>query len=49
MNGMLNKVVAWCRAGYSTDAPQFGHAALLALCGHVAGVCAAGGASRGSA
>jgi hypothetical protein len=31
MNGMLNKVVAWFRAGYPTDAPHFGHAALLAL------------------
>jgi hypothetical protein len=31
MNGMLKKVVAWFRAGYPTDAPQFGHAALLAL------------------
>ena len=28
----LNKVVAWFRAGYPTDAPQFGHAALVALC-----------------
>lgn len=32
MNGMLNKVVAWLRAGYATDAPQFGYAALLSLC-----------------
>jgi Protein of unknown function (DUF3349) len=49
MNGMLNKVVAWFRAGYPTGAPQSGHAALLALCGHVAGVGVAGGASGGSA
>jgi hypothetical protein len=32
MNGILNKVVAWFRAGYPTDAPKFGHAALLAMC-----------------
>jgi hypothetical protein len=31
-SGKLNKVVAWFRAGYPTDAPQFGHAALVALC-----------------
>lgn len=30
--GMLNKVVGWFRAGYPMDAPQFGHAALIALC-----------------
>ena len=46
MNGMLNKVVAWFRAGYPTDAPQYGHAALLALSGHVAGVGVAGGAEH---
>lgn len=28
----LTKVGAWFRAGYPTDAPQFGHAALIALC-----------------
>jgi hypothetical protein len=28
----LNKFVAWFRAGYPTDAPQFGYAALVALC-----------------
>jgi hypothetical protein len=28
----LNKVVAWFRAGYATDAPQFGHTAIVALC-----------------
>jgi|KBSMisStandDraft_5_1062788.scaffolds.fasta_scaffold152673_2 hypothetical protein len=49
MNGMLNKVVGWFRAGYPTDAPQFGHTALLALRGHVAGVGVAGAASGGSA
>ena len=49
MNGMLNKVVGWFRAGYPTDAPQFGHTALLALCGHVAGVGVAGAASGGCA
>jgi hypothetical protein len=49
MNGMLNTVVAWFRAGYPTDAPQFGHAALVALCGPVAAVGVAGGASGGSA
>ena len=32
MNGMLNKIVGWFLAGYPTNAPQFGHAALLALC-----------------
>ena len=31
-SGMLNKIVGWFRAGYPTDAPQFGHAALVALC-----------------
>jgi hypothetical protein len=45
MNGMLNKVVAWFRAGYPTDGPQFGHAALLALYG----VGVAGGANGRSA
>jgi hypothetical protein len=30
--GMLTKVVGWFRAGYPMDAPQFGHAALVALC-----------------
>jgi hypothetical protein len=30
--GMLTKVVGWFRAGYPTDAPQFGHATLVALC-----------------
>ncbi len=29
--GMLNKIVGWFRAGYPTDAPQFGHVALVAL------------------
>jgi hypothetical protein len=38
MNGMLNKIVAWFRAGYPTDAPQFGHAAVLALCPEAARV-----------
>jgi hypothetical protein len=38
MNGMLNKVVGWFRAGYAAAAPQFGHAALLALCPEAAGV-----------
>jgi hypothetical protein len=38
MNGMLNKVVGWFRAGYPAAAPQFGHAALLALCPEAAGV-----------
>jgi hypothetical protein len=38
MNGMLNKIVAWFRAEYPTDAPQFGHAALLALCPEAASV-----------
>jgi hypothetical protein len=42
MNGLLNKVAAWFRAGYPTDAPQYGHAALLALSGHAARVGAAG-------
>jgi hypothetical protein len=28
----MNKAVAWLRAGYSPDAPQFGHVALIALC-----------------
>lgn len=32
MQGMLNKIVVWLRAGYPKDAPQFGHAALVALC-----------------
>jgi hypothetical protein len=31
-SGMLNKTVAWLRAGYSPDASQFGHVALVALC-----------------
>jgi hypothetical protein len=31
LSGMLNKAVAWFRAGYSPDAPQFGHVALVAL------------------
>jgi len=31
-SGMLNKFVAWFRAGYPMDAPQFGHTALVALC-----------------
>jgi hypothetical protein len=38
MNAKLNKVVAWFRAGYPTDAPQSGHAALFALCPAAAGV-----------
>ena len=46
MNGMLNKVAAWFRAGYPTDSPQLGHAALLALCGSVTGVGVAGGAKQ---
>jgi len=31
-SGTLNKFVAWFRSGYPADAPQFGHAALVALC-----------------
>ena len=31
MNGMLNKIVAWFRAGYPTGAPEIGHVTLLAL------------------
>ena len=31
MNGMLNKIVAWFRAGYPMGAPQFGYVALAAL------------------
>ena len=38
MNAMLNKVVAWFRAGYPTAAPQFGHVALLAMCPGAASV-----------
>jgi hypothetical protein len=30
--GMLSNFVAWLRAGYPAQAPQFGHAALVALC-----------------
>ncbi len=30
-SGMLNKFVAWFRAGYPTNAPQFGHVAVVAL------------------
>lgn len=30
--GTLTKFVAWFRAGYPTNAPQFGYAALVALC-----------------
>ena len=30
-SGMLNKAVAWIRAGYCPDAPQFGHLAAVAL------------------
>jgi hypothetical protein len=41
-SGMLNKIVGWFRAGYPTDAPQFGHAALVALCPAAAGVPSAG-------
>lgn len=37
-SGMLNKIVGWFRAGYPTDAPQFGHVALVALCPATAGV-----------
>jgi hypothetical protein len=37
-SGMLNKIVGGFRAGYPTDAPQFGHAALVALCPATAGV-----------
>ena len=37
-SGMLNKIVGWVRAGYPTDAPQFGHVALVALCPATAGV-----------
>jgi hypothetical protein len=36
--GMLNKIVGSFRAGYSTDAPQFGHVALVALCAAAAAV-----------
>ena len=36
--GMLNKIVGWFRTGYPTDAPQFGHVALVALCPATAGV-----------
>ena len=46
MNGILNKVVAWFRAGYPADAPRDGHAALLALSGHVTGVGVAGAAEH---
>jgi hypothetical protein len=38
MNGMLKKIVAWFRAGYPMDAPQFGYAALVALSPAAAGV-----------
>ncbi|HTQ16290.1 hypothetical protein [Mycobacterium sp.] len=31
-SGMLNKAIAWLRAGYSPGAPQLGHVALVALC-----------------
>jgi len=31
-SGMLNKIVAFWRAGYAPDAPQHGHIALLAMC-----------------
>jgi hypothetical protein len=41
--GMLNKTVRWIRAGYSPNAAQFGHIALVALCP------AAGGDLRRSA
>ncbi len=37
-SGMLKKIVGWVRAGYPTDAPQFGHVALVALCPATAGV-----------
>jgi uncharacterized membrane protein len=32
MNGVLNKIVAWFRAGYPTGAPEVGHVTVLALC-----------------
>jgi hypothetical protein len=31
-SGMVNKAVAWFRAGYSPDAPRHGYLALVALC-----------------
>lgn len=31
-SGILKKTVSWLRAGYSPDAAQFGHVALVALC-----------------
>jgi hypothetical protein len=36
-SGLLNKTVAWLRGGYSTEAGQFGHVALVALCPAPAG------------
>ncbi len=36
-SGMLNKAVAWLRAGYPPEAAQFGHVALVALCPAAAG------------
>lgn len=45
-SGMLNKAVAWLRAGYSPDAPQFGHVALVALSPAAAGVRRPSASSR---
>ena len=31
-NSLLSRIVGFVRAGYSADAPQLGHVALVAMC-----------------
>ena len=37
-NSLLSRIVGFVRAGYSADAPQLGHVALVAMCLAAAGV-----------